>query len=85
MRYKFIKKNPILFTFQESPAAVKPEPKNICHQGTKTRRILFCYSFLVSWCVWRKEKSFATKSTKFTIKKLNKGDFLNEIAFSFRL
>ena len=24
------------------------EIKNICHQGTKTRRILFCYSFLVS-------------------------------------
>ena len=30
------------------PNPDKPEPRNVCHQGTQ--RILFCYSFLVSWC-----------------------------------
>jgi len=33
----------------EMSEADRPEPRNICHQGTKTRRILFCYPFLVSW------------------------------------
>ncbi len=41
------------------------------HQDTKDFILLFFLSVLVPW--WREEKSFATKSTKLTIKKLNKG------------
>ena len=30
--------------------------KKICHQGTKTRKILFCYPFLVTWCLRGEKK-----------------------------
>jgi len=46
----------ILDLNSNAPNLDKPEPRNICHQGTKTRRILFCYSFLVSWCLGGKKK-----------------------------
>jgi hypothetical protein len=39
-----------------APYPDKPELKNICHQGTKQRRILFRYSFLVSWCLCGEKK-----------------------------
>jgi hypothetical protein len=41
----------------ERSEADGPEPRNICHQGTKTRRILFCYSFLVSWWLCGEKKN----------------------------
>jgi hypothetical protein len=39
------------------------------HKDTKDFILLFVLSVLVS--LWQEEKSFATKSTKFTIKKLD--------------
>jgi hypothetical protein len=49
------------------------------HKDTKDFILLFFPSgaeplwggALVSWCLWREEKSFATKNTKFTTKGLN--------------
>lgn len=44
-----------------SPNADKPEPKIFAtkaqrHKDTKTPRILFCYSFWVTWCLGGEKK-----------------------------
>ncbi len=52
----------------DNPNPEKLEPRNVCHQGTKARKIfivLFFLSVLVP--LWRK-KSFATKNTKINTK-----------------
>ena len=44
------------------------EPRNICHKDTKDFILLFVLGVFVP--LWRKEKSFAIKCTKFTTKRL---------------
>jgi len=51
-----ISKAEMLTYFFVNPNPDKLEPKDICHQVTKTRRTLFCYSFLVSWCLCGEKK-----------------------------
>ena len=49
----------------DNPNPEKLEPRNVCHQGTKARKIfivLFFLSVLVA------KKSFATKNTKINTK-----------------
>ena len=60
-------------------SALVAERKKFCHKVTKKQRKYLngFLSALVPW--WRKEKSFATKSTKFEIRNLtlitNKSDY----------
>ncbi len=53
----------------DKPKPENLEAKNVCHQGTKARKIfivLFFPSVLVP--SWQKEISFATKNTKINAK-----------------